>query len=198
MRLTNEMKEIMALSDAEEILVFSPDCLSRHLNAFMRLVIEDNVLPSQGWSTVIVDYVDYGLTGDPAFEIFMFGRLMLFSGCGFRAVAEVYSDAINAPNGDAELQDLPHFYLNVLEPILQELAVGESQERQHFYHSLSSVSKLKGDLDDLKQVRHVIWKRLVKFSDDLQISGSVRVYMLEIMQFLIRVTIQYCTMGRVG
>ncbi|XP_060963634.1 MAG2-interacting protein 2-like [Cannabis sativa] len=183
MRLTDEMKEIMTLSDAEEILVFSPDCLSRHLNAFMRLVIEDNVSPSQGWSTVI-DYVGYGLTGGPAFEIFMFGRAMLFSGCGFRAVAEVYSDAINAPNGDAELQDLPHFYLNVLEPILQELAVGESQERQHFYHILSSVSKLEGDLDDLKQVRHVIWKRLVKFSDDLQIPGSVRVCMLEIMQFL--------------
>ncbi|XP_062120026.1 MAG2-interacting protein 2 [Humulus lupulus] len=183
MRLTDEMKEITSHSNAEEILVFSPDCLSRHLNAFMRLVIEDNVSPSQGWSTVI-SYVGYGLTGGSAFEIFMFGRAMLFSGCGFKAVAEVYSDAVDAPTGDTELQDLPHLYLNVLEPILQELAVGESQERQDFYHILSSVSKLEGDLDDLKHVRHVIWKRLVKFSDDLQIPGSVRVYMLEIMQFL--------------
>ena len=183
MRLTDEMKEIISHSNAEESLLFSPDCLSRYLNAFMRLVIEDHISPSQGWSTII-SYADYGLSGGSASEIFMFCRAMLFSGCGFKAVAEVFSEAVDATTGDTELQDLPHFYLNLLEPILQDLAASESQERQHFYHMLSSVSKLEGDLKDLKQVRHVIWKRLVKFSDDMQIPGSVRVYILELMQFL--------------
>ncbi|PON72010.1 Sec39 domain containing protein [Parasponia andersonii] len=183
MRLTDEMKEITSHSNAEETLLFSPDCLIRCLNVFMRLVIEDNVSPSQGWTTLI-SYVNHGLAGGPAFEVFMFCRAMLFSGCGFRAVAELFSEAVDAQIGVAELRDLSHLYLNLLEPILQDLAVGESQERQNFYHILSSVSKLDGDLKDLNQVRHVIWKRLVKFSDDLQIPGSIRVYVLELMQFL--------------
>lgn len=188
MRLTDEMKEIISHDNAEEILVFSPDCLMGCLKVFMKLVIEDSVSPSQGWNT-IVGYVNHGLTGVSAFEIFMFCRAMIFSGCGFSAVAEVFSEAVHAPTGfiladNTEFQDLPHLYLNLLEPVLQNLAVGESQDHQNFYHILSSVSKLEGDLDDLKEVRYLIWKRLAKFCDDLHIPGSVRVYVLELMQFL--------------
>lgn len=183
MRLSDEMKEITSHSNAEETVLFSPDCLIRCLNVFMRHVIEDNVSPSQGWSTII-SYVNDGLSGGSAFEAFLFCRAMLFCGCGFRAVAELFSEAVDAPTGDVEVQDLPTLYLNLLESILQDLAIDESQEHQNLYHILSSVSKLEGDLKDLKLVRHVIWRRLVKFSDDLQIPGSVRVYILELMQFL--------------
>ncbi|KAL5567716.1 hypothetical protein UlMin_024291 [Ulmus minor] len=188
MRLADEIKEITSHESAGESLRLNPDCLMSFLKAFTKLVIEDSVSPSQGWST-IVSYVNYGLTGDSASEIFMFCGAMVFSGCGFGAVAEVFTEAIHFSTGstladNTGYQTLPQLYLNLLEPILQDLVVGESQENQKLYHLLSSLSKLEGDLEELKLVRHVIWKRLGKFSDDLQIPGSVRVYTLELMQFL--------------
>lgn len=189
MRLADEMKAITSEESAGENLGFNPDCLVSCLKVFMRLVVEDIIAPSQGWGTA-VGYANYGLIGDSAFEIFIFCRSMVFSGCGFGAVAEVFSEAVSqSPTnlslaGKTEIQDLPHLYLSLLEPILQDLVVGESQEHQHLYHLLFSLSKLEGDMEDLKLVRLKVWERIAKFSDNLQLPGSVRVYALELMQFL--------------
>lgn len=189
MRLADEMKAITSQESAGENLGFSPDCLVSCLKVFMRLVVEDIISPSQGWGTA-VSYANYGLIGDSAFEIFIFCRAIVFSGCGFGAVAEVFSEAVSqSPTdlslaGKTEIQNLPHLYLNLLEPILQDLVVAESPEHQNLYHLLSSLSKLEGDLEDMKLVRRQVWERISKFSDNLQLPGSVRVYALELMQFL--------------
>lgn len=189
MKLTEEMKEIASHENAGEQFCFSPDCLMSCLKILMRLVMEDIVSPSQGWGT-LASYVNYGLFGDSASEIFIFCRAMVFSGCGFEAITAVFSGAVLQTSAisslacNTEIQDLPHLYLNFLEPILQDLVISESQEFQNLYHLLSSLSKLEGDLEDLKLVRLVIWERIAQFSDNLQLPGPIRVHILELMQFL--------------
>ncbi|KAI4307064.1 hypothetical protein L6164_030294 [Bauhinia variegata] len=188
MRLTDEMKEIASEGNTGETISFNPECLMSYLKVFMRLVMEDIISPSQGWGT-ICGYVSFGLTGDSAMELYLFCRAMVFSDCGFGAVAEVFSAASSeyptASTSDfgTGAQALPRFYLDVLEPVLQDL-VGGSHEHQNLYHVLSSLSKLEGDLKIMKCVRHVVWERLVQFSDNLQLPSSIRVYVLELMQFI--------------
>ncbi|KAL6127522.1 hypothetical protein ACLB2K_070887 [Fragaria x ananassa] len=188
-RLIDEMKEIASHEDAGTNLKLNLDCLLQCLKVCMRLVMEDSVSPSQGWGT-LVSFVKHGLIGDSASELYLFCRAMIFSGCGFGPVAEVFSEAvIRGPTGftlvgDREIQELPHLYLNILEHILQDVVVSESQEYQNLYQLLSSLSKLEGDLDDLDRVRNIIWERMAEFSDNLQLPGSTRVYALELMQYL--------------
>lgn len=188
-RLIDEMKDIASHEEAGENLRLNLDCLACCLKIFMRLVIEDTVSPSQGWGT-IVSFVSHGLIGDCASEPYMFCRSMIFSGCGFGAVAEVFSQAVlGGPTGstlagDTEVQELPLLYLNILEHILKDVVVREWQDYENLYKLLSSLSKLEGDLEDLDKVRHLVWERMAKFSDNLQLPGSVRVYTLELMQFL--------------
>jgi hypothetical protein len=187
-RLADGMKDIVAHESLGGNLMFNPECIMSCLRVFMRLVMEDIVSPKQGWGTII-SYVKYGLIGDFDVDIFMFCRAMVFSGCGFGAIAEVFSVFISLlPSGsaaasDTECHDLPRLYLNILEPILQDL-VNESYEHQNLFHLLSSLSKLEANLEDLKRARCAVWERMAKFSDNLQLPSSVRVYALELMQFI--------------
>ncbi|KAK9292568.1 hypothetical protein L1049_020542 [Liquidambar formosana] len=188
-RLTDDMLEIVSHESSGQKLEFNPECLMRCLKVFLRLVIEDRVSPSQGWATII-SYVNYGLVGDFAVEITIFCRSMVFSRCGFEAISEVYSEAVSlcpALTTDTEkicgIPDLPHIFLNILEPILQDL-VSESHEPRNLYCLLSSLSKLEGNMEDLKRVRHAVWERMAKFSDNLQLPSHVRVHALELMQFI--------------
>ncbi|KAJ7965299.1 MAG2-interacting protein 2 [Quillaja saponaria] len=186
-RLTDEMKEIAIDEKSEDKIGINPECLMSFLKVFMRLVMEDVISPSQGWGTII-GYVNRGLNGDFTSEIPIFCRAMVFSGCGFGAVAEVFSETSSEcptlnSDFDTDISDLPSFYLDILESTLQEL-VCESHEHQNLYHLLSSLSKLEGHFNILKSVRHVVWERMVKFSDNLQVPSSVRVYVLELLQFI--------------
>jgi hypothetical protein len=187
-RLADGMKDIVSHESLGGNLIFNPECILSCLRVFMRLVMEDIVSPSQGWVTII-SYVKYGLIGDFDVDILIFCKAMVFSGCGFGAIAEVFSVFISLlPSGsavasDTECHDLPRLYLNILEPILQDL-VNESHEHQNLFHLLSSLSKLEANLEDLKRTRCAVWERMAKFSDNLQLPSSVRVYALELMQFI--------------
>ncbi|XP_061358182.1 MAG2-interacting protein 2 isoform X2 [Gastrolobium bilobum] len=186
MRLTDDMKEIALEESSGETFSFNPQCLMSCLKVFMKLVMEDIISPSQGWGS-IYGYVNGGLNGDSSAEIYSFCKAMIFSGCGFGAVAEVFSVASletgSASDSATGSQDLPHFYLEIVEAVLQELVDG-SHESQNLYHILSSLSKLEGDLKVMQCVRHVIWERMVQFSDNLQLPSSIRVFVLELMQFI--------------
>ncbi|WCJ32440.1 hypothetical protein M5689_013862 [Euphorbia peplus] len=186
-RLTGDMQEI-ASNDNSEIVSFHPECLLSCLKVLMRLVMEDTVSPSQGWGT-IVGYAKYGLTGEFSVEILIFCKVMVFSGCGFGAVSDVFTEATSTLNtssrsyADSESQDLLHLYVYMLEPILEDLVSGSS-EYQNLYHLLLSLSKMEGQLEDLLRVRQAVWDRMAQFSDNSQISSQVRVFVLELMQLI--------------
>ena len=139
--------------------------------------MEDSVSPSQCWSTII-GYVNHGLIGDLSVDIFFFCRAMIFSGCGFGAISEVFVEALQhhattrTALADTEFQDLPHLYLKVLEPILKDLASG-LQEHQKLYQLMSSLSNLEGDLEELEKVRCAVWERIARFSEHLQLASHV-------------------------
>ncbi|XP_065861764.1 MAG2-interacting protein 2 isoform X2 [Euphorbia lathyris] len=186
-RLAEDMQEI-ASTDNSVIVRFHPECLLSCLKVLMRLVMEDTVSPSQGWGT-IVGYAKYGLIGDFSAEILIFCKVMVFSGCGFGAVSDVFTEAISNFNtssrsyADSESQGLHHLYVRMLEPILEDLASGSS-ENQNLYHLLLSLSKMEGQLEDLLRVRQSVWDRMVQFSDNSQLSSQVRVFVLELMQII--------------
>ncbi|KAH9716688.1 MAG2-interacting protein 2 [Citrus sinensis] len=184
-RVTEEMQEIGSGKIPVEDLGFNPECLMVVLKVLTKLVMEDSISPSQGWSTII-SYVNYCLIGSFGDEILIVCRAMVFSGCGFVAISELFSKAVSECSSttvDSKFQNLPHLYLDVLEPILQNLVSG-SHDHHNLYHLLSSLSKLDGDLDELKRIRHVVWERMVKFSENLQLPSHIRVYTLELMQFI--------------
>lgn len=187
-RLTEEMQELMCSENSVENLRFNPECIMSCLKIFMRLVMEDSISPSQAWATIL-GYLNCGLCGDCALVIFAFCRAMIFSGCGFVTLSEVFHETLSqcqtslAPAADPGLQDLPHLYLSILEPILQDIVHG-FYEDQNLYNLLSSLSYLVGDLDELMKVRQVVWERIASFSENLQLPSQVRVYALELMQFI--------------
>ncbi|KAF5731302.1 hypothetical protein HS088_TW19G00909 [Tripterygium wilfordii] len=181
-RLTEGMQEFTSTDKAEN-LCFRPQSLMSCLKVLMRLVMEDIIAPSQGWGSII-GYVNQGLIGDFATETLIFCRAMVFTGCKFVAISEVFSEsASSCTTTDTEIQDLPCLYLCMLEPILQELVHG-SNENQNLYNLLSSLSKLEGEIAVLKRVRHVVWDKLATVSDDPQLPSHIRVYILELMQFI--------------
>ncbi|XP_027353280.1 MAG2-interacting protein 2 isoform X1 [Abrus precatorius] len=186
MRVTDDMTEIALEENSGETVSFNPQFLMSCLKVFMKLVMEDIISPSQGWGS-IYGYVNCGLSGDSSIEIYNFCKAMIFSGCGFGAVAEVFSVGSSETGSDSGCgtcsQDLPHFYLDILEAVLHEL-VNRSHESLNLYHILSSLSKLEGDLKVMQCVRHVVWERMVQFSDNLQLPSSIRVFVLELMQFI--------------
>ncbi|KAL4300939.1 hypothetical protein S245_060885 [Arachis hypogaea] len=186
MRLADDMKEVALEESSGETVCFNPVCLISCLKAFMKLVMEDIISPSQGWGS-IYGYVQCGLSGESTLEIYNFCKAMIFSGCGYGAVAEVFSVASSesglASDSGQGSQDLPHFYLDILEAVLQELVNG-SHENRNLFHILSSLSKFESDVKVMQCVRRVIWERMVQFSDNLQLPSSIRVYVLELMQYI--------------
>ncbi|KAA8544424.1 hypothetical protein F0562_022436 [Nyssa sinensis] len=191
LRLTDDVREFASHKFSEE--EFNPECLMTCLKVFVQLIMEGSVSPGQGWRTIL-GYLNYGLTGGFAVEIFVFCRAMVFSGCEFRPVAEVFSEAVSQlPVGSTlvtddetysdSVRDLPHLYSRLLETNLQDLAA-KSLEQKNLHCLLSSLSKMDGDLEDLKRVRHAVWERMSKFSDNLELPSHVRVHALELMQFI--------------
>ncbi|KAJ6672907.1 NEUROBLASTOMA-AMPLIFIED SEQUENCE [Salix viminalis] len=126
LKLTEEMQEIALNESSVGTLRFDPEFLSSCLKAFMRMVMEDSVSPSHAWGTVI-GYASSGLTGDFSVEIPIFCRAMLYSGCGFGAISEVFLEAMSicvtspASTAKNESLDLPQLYVNMLELILRNL-----------------------------------------------------------------------------
>lgn len=190
LRLVYEFRELELCQNSDEI--FS-ECLAICLKDFVNLIIESKVSPYEGWGTV-VGFVNFGLDGGIMHEVFNFCRAMLFSGCRFVFIAEVFMDAIGRlPPGSAmvlnankisiNIQDLPHLYLGILETILPDLEIGSLQQ-QNLHCLLSSLSKLEGDLEELKRVRHVVWERIAEFSGNLELPSHIRVYIMELMQFI--------------
>lgn len=192
LRLADDMQEFVSPECSEE--KFFPRCLMVCLKGFLNLVVGNKVSPTQGWRT-LVSYVKNGLVGSVAVEISYFCRAMIFSGCNFEAIAHVYSDAVSEfpPNSTSisgsqkycdDIQDLPHIYLSILETILQDLTSGASLDHPNLHNLLSSLSEAKYEMEDLKMVRLAVWTRMGKFSDNLELPDHVRVYILELMQFI--------------
>ncbi|XP_038879223.1 MAG2-interacting protein 2 isoform X2 [Benincasa hispida] len=171
-----------------EFLKSNAECLKSCLKVLIRLVIEDSVSPSEGWNT-IVSYATCGLVDDSAFEAFVFCRAMVFSRCGFGAVEQVLSESVSlyptafAYGTETGVQDISCVYLQILEPVLLDL-VNYSHEHQNLHYLLSSLSRLEGNLENLRSTRGKVWEKMVEFSDNLQLPSSVRVYVLELMQYI--------------
>ncbi|KAL9337242.1 hypothetical protein Peur_069011 [Populus x canadensis] len=188
LKLSEEMQEMALNERSIGKFRFDPEFLSSGLKVFMRMMMEDSVSPSQVWGTLI-GYASCGLIGDFSVEIPIFCRSMLYAGCGFGAISEVFLEAMSkcaissAPTADNESLDLPYLYINMLEPILRDLA-GGSHDHQNLYQFLSSLSKLEGQIEGLQRVRHAVWERMAQFSNNLELPSHVRVYVLEIMQFI--------------
>ncbi|XP_061952291.1 MAG2-interacting protein 2-like isoform X2 [Populus nigra] len=188
LKLSEEMQEMALNERSVGKFRFDPEFLSSGLKVFMRMMMEDSVSPSQVWGTLI-GYASCGLIGDFSVEIPIFCRSMLYAGCGFGAISKVFLEAMSkcaissAPTADNESLDLPHLYINMLEPILRDLVDG-SHDHQNLYQFLSSLSKLEGQIEDLQRVRHAVWERMAQFSHNLELPSHVRVYVLEIMQFI--------------
>lgn len=192
LRLTDDIQDYVSQESSEE--KFCPRCLRMCLKAFINLVMGEKVSTSQGWRT-IVGYVNYGLDGCVAVEIFHFCRAMIFCGCNFEAIADVFSDVVSeflpgktlitdSKICSDSIQDLPHLYSSILDTILQDLAFGAFLEDSNIHNLLSSLSKIKDDMEDLKSVRDSVWARMEKFSGNLELPNHARVYVLELMQFI--------------
>ncbi|XP_042492320.1 MAG2-interacting protein 2 isoform X2 [Macadamia integrifolia] len=191
-RMADDMQGIASYESSEDLLIkLNLKKLWKCLKVFSSLVMEEKVLVSQGWYTVH-NYAKCELVNNSIDQVFIFCKTMVFSGCGFRAIAEVFSEAMVPdptssnldPDNEFNLdytQNLPQLYINILNSVLFDLA-SESAERQNFHYLLSSLSKLEGNLDNLKKVRYAVWGRLGTYSGNMQLQSHVRVYALELMQ----------------
>ncbi|XXG76141.1 hypothetical protein AAC387_Pa08g0561 [Persea americana] len=118
--------------------------------------------------------------------------MVFFSGCGFKATAEIFTKAAVATLSRSEayitgerdsIQNLTDFYLNMADLVLVELGSG-SADRRNLHNLLSSLSKLEGDLEELGRVRYAVCGRLGEFSVNMQVPSQIRVYSLELMQLI--------------
>lgn len=192
--LADDIQDIVCLENYEEKHVMhNSERLSKCLKVFRRLVMEDKVPMSLGWAT-ISEYVNHGLVDDFTANSSSFCKAMVFSGCGFDAVAEIFSEVILGSLTSLSLgtditgepdatQSLNHFYVNMLDLVLMELGSG-SGDRRNLHCLLSSLSKLEGNLEHLRRVRYAVWRRLSEFSDNMQLKSHIRVYALELMQLV--------------
>ncbi|CAL1404449.1 unnamed protein product [Linum trigynum] len=187
-RLSEAMSEIISReSSVEKSSFFDPVCLRNCVELFVRFVSEDNVSPSQAWGTII-GYVNHGLIGDCIVEAEAFCRAMVFSGCSYGPVSEMFSEMTShsAAVSSTVETNLSQLYASMLDPILRDLVNEGTLGSKDLYNLLSSLSKMEGNkVEDLQQqVRRVVWERLARFCDDLQLPNNIRVYALEIMQFI--------------
>lgn len=190
LKLMNEVKDLVSVDSSGER--FYSECSIICLEVFLDLLVKGIVSPSQGWCTV-VNYVAYGLENRVAVEVYNFCRAMIFCGCEFVAIAHVFSAVVEKFSPESlitadekssiSIQDLSKLYLSILESVLQEIA-GGSLERKRLHCLLSSLSKMEGDIEDLKKVRLAVWDRMSMFCDNLQLPSNIRVYSLELLQYI--------------
>uniref|UniRef100_A0A7N0ZST8 Sec39 domain-containing protein n=1 Tax=Kalanchoe fedtschenkoi TaxID=63787 RepID=A0A7N0ZST8_KALFE len=189
-RITDDMLEIASRDPLAQTLCFCSEGLTVSLKVFISLVLEDLVSPSEGWGT-IVRYANCGLQNDFLFDIQIFCKAMILSGCGFGAVSEVYTRVMSTlqslpvnDDGNADgVEDLPIVYSSILDTLLQDLNHG-SGHQQDLFRIISSLCNLEGDLEILERARLTVWEKLARFSDNYQISGDVRVFILEVLQLI--------------
>ncbi|CAI0397502.1 unnamed protein product [Linum tenue] len=187
-RLSEAMIEIISRgSSMEKLSSLDPVCLRNCVELFVRFVSDDNVSPSQAWGTII-GYVNHGLIGDCIVEAKAFCRAMVFSGCSFGPVSDMFSEMTShsaAVSSTAET-NISQLYTSMLDSVLRDLINEGTRGSKDLYNLLSSLSKIEGNkVEDLQQhVRRVVWERLAQFCDDLQLPNNIRVYVLEIMQFI--------------
>ncbi|XP_021753504.1 MAG2-interacting protein 2-like [Chenopodium quinoa] len=189
MKLNANMVEMAERSDEKFAAVSLMICLK----VFLRLVVEGKITPSQGWGTVYF-FANCSLLTSPMVYC-SFCRAMILSGCEFGSVEAVFSEALSECSIDHGMRsdtmsgvtcyiDVCNLYVDILESILSNL-VHDDSERHNLRNLLSSISRFEGDLEALKGVRTAVWERLAKFSDNLQLPSHVRVYVLEVLQFIL-------------
>ncbi|KAK4790120.1 hypothetical protein SAY86_017424 [Trapa natans] len=185
LRLAEEMEEIQSHKNSEDIFPFNPQFQASLLKTLMRLVMEDIVSPNQAWAT-IVDYMNEGFVGDFSVELPIFCRAMIFSGCGFGVISELFSEVVSQGChiiADGEIQELSNLYLHILESILQEIS-NELNGEDNLSQLLSSLGRMEGETESLRKTRKVVWDRMADFSNGSQLPGQCRVYVLELMQLI--------------
>ncbi|XP_073292869.1 MAG2-interacting protein 2 isoform X1 [Primulina huaijiensis] len=191
LRLMNDVEKLVPSDISGQR--FCSKCLAMCLEVFLSLLDKEMVSPNIGWATVL-NYVGYGVICNVAVEIFNFCRAMIFGGCEFESIDRLFTEVVaqlppgselteTAPKSFLNVRDLPNLYLSILETILQELTIGSSENRS-LHYLLSSLSKLKGDLGNLRNVRLAVWDRLSIFSYNLQLPSHLRVHALVLMQFI--------------
>lgn len=187
-KIMNDIEDLKIFDECGE--GFCSERLVSSLEVFVSLITEGKVSPYEGWGTVVA-FVNFDLLGSVGDEVFNFCKAMLFSGCRFSAIMDVFTCAShNSPLGSARIshaariavsiQDLPNLYLRILETTWRDLAGGFVG--QNLQHLVSSLCKLEGDLETLDRVRQAVWSRLAEVSEDLEFSSQIRVYVLELMQ----------------
>ncbi|KAJ0968606.1 hypothetical protein J5N97_025523 [Dioscorea zingiberensis] len=168
----------------EKPAYFSEKYLSRRLNVFKRLVTGGEISANHGWCTISA-YCKFGLSCGLSTDVSVFCEAMIFSGCGFQSVAEVYYNAeLPSANSSSDGKEmyLLNLYINLTNRILLDLSKGAS-EHQNLHFLLSSLSRFDGKYaEDLKKIRHEVWGKLSVFSDNVQLDSHIRVYTLELMQ----------------
>ncbi|KAL8140599.1 hypothetical protein V2J09_006620 [Rumex salicifolius] len=185
MRLTEDMQECSLEDNC------SLDSLGICLKIFLKLFLDGEVSSRQGWCTVY-GYACNDLFSRPLAESFYFCEAMILTGCELRATDSVFTEAsqslpeqnYSTDRQELRLLDVSDLYLNILESTLATL-VHESSKRPNLRNLLSSLSKFEAYFETLKRVRLVVWDRLSKMSQNLQLASHVRVYILEVMQCIL-------------
>ncbi|KAJ6797491.1 MAG2-interacting protein 2 isoform X1 [Iris pallida] len=158
--------------------------LAQCLNTLRRLVMEEEISAYHGWNT-LTGYINLGVKGDLTTDIFTFFRSVIFSGCGFKSVAEIYSE-VHSTNltSDGKFNNLAELYISLTDKALLELSSdsGKNQDLLHLLSSLSRLDEVGSYMEDLKTIRSHVWGKLSAYSDDMQLESYLRVYALELMQ----------------
>uniref|UniRef100_A0A1D1Z3C7 Neuroblastoma-amplified sequence n=1 Tax=Anthurium amnicola TaxID=1678845 RepID=A0A1D1Z3C7_9ARAE len=174
---------IKVADDIQEFLdqtcSFSRERLSGCLHIFKGLLLTGEVSTSQGWSTVSM-YANLSLASSLIADISSFCKAMAFSGCYFKTIAEIFSG--QEPRSPDPNEDVSQFYVNTIDSILSKVN-SNSDDCRNLLYLLSSLSKLQSaDREVIYMVRYRVWRKLIAFSDDLQMSKHMRMYILQMME----------------
>ncbi|KAF3779985.1 MAG2-interacting protein 2 [Nymphaea thermarum] len=188
-KLANDIHKIVFHEKTEKGSVLSKwDCLSRYLTFLLAMVIENKISTKEGWETIFL-YVEDGLLDAYETHVLDFCKTMVFAGCGFGAVADLYIEVTpesqmttniggNANDADSELCC---FYVNLTESLLSNMG-GSPDVSQKLQVLMSSLSKQVDCSGNIKKVRYAVREVLYAFSENVQVSNMYRVYALELLQ----------------
>ncbi|MQM08521.1 hypothetical protein Taro_041374 [Colocasia esculenta] len=161
--------------------------LSNCLQALRRLIMMDEVSRDQGWRIVSV-YAKLNLPSGLVADISSLYKAMAFSGCYFNTIFEIFSE--QEPTSADHIEDISQFYVNTIDAILLKLD-GNNYDRRNLLNMLSSLSKLQStDGKLINTVRYGVWRKLIAYSDNLQISNHIRMYALQMMEAITRKNIK--------
>ncbi|CAN6452195.1 unnamed protein product [Victoria cruziana] len=164
------------------------DSLSRCLTFLLTMVIENRITTKEGWQTIFL-YVEDGLLDAYETHVLDFCKTMVFAGCGFGAVADLYiqirtesqiTTNMGGNSSDADIE-ICGFYVNLIESLLSDISSGldVSQKLQVL---LSSLREQVDCLGNINKVRYAVREVLYAFSENVQVANMYRVYVLELLQ----------------